>query len=230
MKTYVVNMDWNPQRLAHMKEQLDALAIPFEKFSGIVGKDFKGKELRKVFSPLRSFIALRKKMTGGQLGCTLSHLAIYHKIIDANDPYALIFEDDVDIDGRFPEMLAKVKEFLDPDQPQIFMFSGYGSDIDNNGPAEIRPEKNVWCTDGYVVTRAAAKLITKVNEPVIVVCDSFKRWRRWHGLQLFHVIPLTVRQANERYGSDIPFEKKANFLLRLLCWPLDWLLIKLTGR
>ena len=29
MKTWVVNMDWNPQRLAFMKEQLDRFGIPF---------------------------------------------------------------------------------------------------------------------------------------------------------------------------------------------------------
>ena len=29
LKTWVVNMDWNPQRLAFMKGQLDGFGIPF---------------------------------------------------------------------------------------------------------------------------------------------------------------------------------------------------------
>ena len=70
LKTWVVNMDWNPHRMEFMKRQLDAFGIPFERFSGIVGADYfekGGATLRKVFSPVRSLIALRKKMTAGQL-------------------------------------------------------------------------------------------------------------------------------------------------------------------
>ena len=52
MKTWVVNMDWNPQRLAFMKEQLDRFGIPFERFAGIVGADFKGP--RSARSSVRS--------------------------------------------------------------------------------------------------------------------------------------------------------------------------------
>ena len=39
LKTWVVNMDWNPHRMEFMKRQLDAFGIPFERFSGIVGAD-----------------------------------------------------------------------------------------------------------------------------------------------------------------------------------------------
>ena len=108
LKTWVVNMDWNPHRMEFMKKQLDQFGIPFERFSGIVGADYfdkGGATLRKVFSPVRSLIALRKKMTAGQLGDTLSHLAIYHKMIDGNIPAALIFEDDGILAPFFPDQV-----------------------------------------------------------------------------------------------------------------------------
>ena len=231
LKTYLVNMDWNPQRLAFTKEQLDRIGIEFERFPGIVGASFKGKELRKVFSPVRSLIALRKRMTAGQLGDTLSHLAIYHKMIDGNVPAALIFEDDGILAPFFMKEVEEVERTLDPKRPQVFLFDGYGTDIDENTPPGIRPAKNAWCTECYICTLAAAKLLVAKNEPVIVVCDSWKRFRRWFGLELYHVVPLAVTQADKRFGSDIPMEEKVgSWFVRQVLWIIDFFLILLTGR
>ena len=154
LKTWVVNMDWNPHRMEFMKKQLDGFGIPFERFSGIVGADYfekGGATLRKVFSPVRSLIALRKKMTAGQLGDTLSHLAIYHKMIDGNIPAALIFEDDGILAPFFPDQVKDVEKFLDPNKPQVFLFDGYGTDISEKEAAST-PETSLLRSDLFTYT------------------------------------------------------------------------------
>ena len=232
LKTWVVNMDYNPHRMEFMKKQLDAFGIPFERFSGIVGADYfekGGATLRKVFSPVRSLIALRKKMTAGQLGDTLSHLAIYHKMIDGNIPAALIFEDDGILAPFFPDQVRDVEKFMDTNKPQVFLFDGYGTDINEKTPPGIRPAKNAWCTEAYICTLAAAKLLVAKNEPVLVICDSWKRFRRWFGLEIYHVVPLACTQAD--FKSDIPVREKVGYwLLRQVFWIVDFFLIKITGR
>lgn len=228
LKTYLVNMDRNPQRLAFMREQFDRFGIEFERISGIVGANLKGKELRKVFSPVRSLIALRKKMTAGQIGCALSHLAIYHKMIDGNIPAALILEDDCIFKPFLPSQISEVEKFLDPSKPQAFIFNGHGVRIGENTPLEIRTVKNAWCTDCYVCTLAAAKLLVAKNEPVIVVSDAWKRFRWWFGLELYRVVPSACDQAEAE--SNIQIRKKVNWLVRQLFWVLDFILIKTTGR
>ena len=232
LKTWVVNMDWNPHRLAFIKEQLAKFGIPFERFSGIVGADYfkqGGKELRKVFSPVRSLIALRKRMSAGQLGDTLSHLALYHRMIDGNIPAALIFEDDAVLAPFFPQQLADVEKRLDPEKPQVFLFDGYGTDIDERTPPGIYPAKKAWCTEAYVCTLAAAKLLVAKNEPVLVVCDSWKRFRRWFGLEVLVVAPLACVQAD--FKSDILVLRKVGWwILRQILWIVDFVLIMVTGR
>jgi len=230
LKTWVVNMSWNPQRLEFMHGQLDPIGISFERFEGIVGADFKGKELRKVFSPVRSLIALRKKMTPQQLGDTLSHNAIYHKMVEGNVPAALIFEDDSVVDPRILEVLSEIERTMDPDRPQVYILNTWGIDVDDLPPG-IHRVKNAWCTDGYVITRAGAELMLAKNEPIVGVCDSWKRFARWWGLELNIVKPAVVRQANDVFASDIPMEEKLdNWLARQFLWAVDFLLIKITGR
>lgn len=230
LKTWVVNMSWNPQRLAFMHGQLDPLGIAFERFEGIVGADFRGRELRKVFRPLRSLIALRKRMTPQQLGDTLSHNAIYHKMVERNVPAALIFEDDSIVDPRAPEVLAEIERTMDPVKPQVYVLNTWGVDVSGLPPG-INRVRNAWCTDGYVITLAGAKLMLAKNEPVIGVCDSWKRFVRWWGLELNVVVPPVVSQANDVFPSDIPMEKKLNnWFVRQFLWFLDFILIKTTGR
>lgn len=230
LKTWVVNMSWNPQRLEFMHSQLDPLDIPFERFEGIVGADFKGEALKRVFLERRSLIALRKKMTAGQLGDTLSHNALYHRMVDENIPAALIFEDDSIVDPRILDTLKEIESKLDPDKPQVYILNTWGIDV--SGLSEgIHRVKNAWCTDGYVITRAGAALMLAKNEPVIAVCDSWKRFARWWGLELNVVVPAVVKQANDVFASDIPMDKKiGNWFVRQLYWILDFFLIKLTGR
>ena len=230
LKCWVVNMSWNPQRLAFMRGQLDSLGIPFERFEGIVGADFKGAALRKVFSPIRSLIALRKKMTPQQLGDTLSHNAIYHKMVEENVSAALIFEDDSVVDRRALDVLAEIERTMDPAKPQVYILNTWGIDVSGLPPG-IHRVKNAWCTDGYVITLAGAKLMLAKNEPIIGVCDSWKRFARWWGLELNVVVPAVVKQANDVFASDIPMEEKlGNWFVRQVLWIVDFILIKLTGR
>ena len=93
-----------------------------------------------MFSPVRSLIALRKKMTAGQLGDTLSHLAIYHKMIEGDIPAALIFEDDGILAPFFPQQVKDVEKFLDPANPQVFLFDEPLSNLDAKMRVEMRAE------------------------------------------------------------------------------------------
>ena len=100
----------------------------------------------------------------------------------------------------------------------------------NPTPEEIRAEKSAWCADAYVLTRPAAQLILKANDPVITVADSFKRWRRRHGLELYRALPATARQDDVRFGSENQVLAKSGWLVRNLMWLADWALWRVTGR
>lgn len=230
MKTYVINLDRSPERLAFMRGQLDGFGIPFERFAAVDGKSLSPEARRRGFSSARSLIASKKRLSEAEVAVAMSHVGVYRRMLAEDAPYALVFEDDVALDPRFPETLARVERFLNPGAAQLVVFSGYGVEGADRLPPEIRREKSVWCADAYCLTREAAKLILRANDPVITVADSFKRWRRDFGLELYRALPATVRQDDVTFGSENKVLPKSNFLWRNVLWLADRILVKLTGR
>jgi len=230
MKTYLINLDRNPERLEFMRGQLDGLGLSFERFPAIYGRELDSEARAKGFSRLRSFIASKKRMSDAEIGVAMSHVGCCRRMVEAEEPYALVLEDDVVLSKEFAATLSRVEAFLCPGRPQLVVLSGYGVDGAESMPPEIRAEKSAWCADAYVLTQQAARLILKANDPVITVADSFKRWRRRYGLELYRALPATARQDDETFKSENLVLPKSNWLVRNLMWALDWGLWKVTGR
>lgn len=230
MKTYLINLDRNPERLAFMRGQFEREGMEFERFPAVYGRSLTPEARAKGFAAVRSFIASKKRMSDAEIGVAMSHVGCYRRLLATDEPAALVFEDDVAIGPRFRETLARVERFLDPSKPQVVVLSGYGVENGENLPEEIRAEKSIWCADAYCLTRAAAALLLKANDPVITVADSFKRWRRRFGLELYRALPTTVRQDDVTFGSENVVLPKSNWLVRDLMWLADWALWKFTGR
>ena len=230
MKTFLINLDRNPERLAFMRGQLDGLGIAFERFPAIYGRELAPEARAKGFSRVRSFIASKKRLSDAEIGVAMSHVGCCRRMVETDERYALVLEDDVVLSGDFPSTLSRVEAFLSPGRPQLVVLSGYGVEGAESMPPEIRTEKSAWCADAYVLTLPAAKLILEANDPVITVADSFKRWRRWFGLELYRALPATARQDDETFKSENQVLPKSGWIVRNLMWVLDWALIKLSGR
>ncbi len=225
MKAFVINLERNAERMAFMRGQLDRLGIPFERLNAIYGKGLSAAERRRDFARIRSFLAAGKRLSESEIGVALSHLGCYRRMIEEKLPYALVFEDDVVLLDGFTEAVKRVEAFLDVSRAQIVVFSGYGVEGAERLPVEIRRERSLWCADAYCITLPAAQLIVKANYPVRTVADSFKRWRRFFGLELYRSLPSTARQDDVRFGSENEILPKSNWLLRNLLWLADRFLL-----
>jgi len=230
VKTLLINLDRNPERLEFMRGQLDRLGIQFERFPAVYGRELSPEARARGFSRVRSFIASKKRLSDAEIGVAMSHVGCCRRIVEDEVPYALVLEDDVVLADGFPATLARVEEFLSPGRPQLVVLSGYGVDGAESMPEGIRAEKSAWCADAYVLTLPAARLILKANDPVVTVADSFKRWRRWFGLELYRALPATARQDDETFKSENLVLPKSGWLVRNLMWALDWILIRASGR
>ena len=230
MKTYLINLDRNPERLEFMRGQLDRLGISFERFPAVWGKGLSEAERKAGFSRTRSFIAAGKRLSDAEIGVAMSHVGCYRRMVDAGEPYALVLEDDVVLSDGFCGALSRVEAFISPGRPQLVLLSGYGVDGAESLPEEIRPVKSAWCADAYVLTLSAAKLILKANSPVITVADSFKRWRRRFGLEIFRALPSTARQDDSTFASENQVLPKSGWFVRNAMKVLDWLIWRVAGR
>jgi len=98
-KKYIINLEKRPDRLAKTLQNLnDKNYYNITRFNAFEIKTI--EEAKKYVVPESMYPIIKKQRTAhnqlslGAVGCYLSHLEIYKKIISGNDDYAIIFEDD----------------------------------------------------------------------------------------------------------------------------------------
>ena len=107
MDIFVINLDHATERLAKVKEQLDALELPFKRINAIDGQtlDLDNSRLEKKNFKLTQL----RECTLGELGCAESHRKAWTKILKDKKPYSLILEDDVLLPENLPQVLSLIE-------------------------------------------------------------------------------------------------------------------------
>ena len=245
MKTYLVNLDKNRERLLFMDEQLVRLSIVYERFTAVYGATLSSGEKARCVNQFRAFLARGTKLSDGQIGCALSHVGIYRRMLEQRVEVALVLEDDIIIEQGFNDLVAEVEKFIDSERAQVVILSAWNAPLLERGIVRVR---SAGCTDAYVITHKAAEKIIRYNFPVISVADSWTRWSKRGGIEVYRAYPTLVHQDNDRFGSEVNSGHlcggvsvgngtgRTGFDLllfrgrRLVEKTLDWFLWVITGR
>jgi GR25 family glycosyltransferase involved in LPS biosynthesis len=153
---YYLNLDGQPERKEYMEEQFKYWEIEnYTRISAYDGRDDDLGDIIKGRYP--------EMMTSGEIGCTTSHLkAIKHWYETTDTPYAIIMEDDVDL------QLVKYWNFTWAD---FFSKVPYDWDIVQlaiicTGNLHVRLHKrfvNDFSTACYMITRHHAEKLLKFH-------------------------------------------------------------------
>jgi glycosyl transferase, family 25 len=108
IKTFVINLKRSADRKVHMTNQLDNLHISYEIFDAVDGLELSDHEIESkygidTFPTWASYNA--RNLTKGEIGCILSHLRIYKRMVDEDIECACIFEDDNDFKKDIANLL-----------------------------------------------------------------------------------------------------------------------------
>lgn len=243
MRIFVINLDRNTERLASTDAELRRFGLAYERFPAVSGRDLTPAERKACYRPFRARCVSGVGLGAGEIGCALSHVGVYRKMIRENVPVALVLEDDVKLSDAFPELLAKAAAFADASRPQVIRFSAFDGEV-VRGEGIVRVA-GATCTDAYLITLPAARAVASANFPVVAVADRWGRWARRDGLELYRACPPTVRQDNANLGTDVGRwgpNYAGGFSDPIARWGLlwkayralgcatDWLLWKLTGK
>lgn len=91
--TYVINLDKDVERMQFMHSQLNKLSIEYERFKAILLSEYTLSESE--YNEDKAIKCGGRALLPGELGCALSHAKILQMVVDKNQPFALILEDDV---------------------------------------------------------------------------------------------------------------------------------------
>tara|TARA_B100000123_G_scaffold272019_1_gene253308 strand:- start:1080 stop:1856 length:777 start_codon:yes stop_codon:yes gene_type:complete len=103
---YVLNLDYDKDKMKNVRKNLQKQNIKFIRFSAIDGKKISNDDplIKKHFSK-----NIEVKYSNGQKCCTLSHIAMWKDIIKKKTKYNIILEDDVIIPNN---LISKLNYFI----------------------------------------------------------------------------------------------------------------------
>lgn len=111
------------------------------------------------------------KLTKGEAGCALSHLAIYAEMVKNNIDAAIVLEDDIDI--KLPQKYDDIQQLINaiPDDWNIIYLGTNNSGIDAGNDVYQRLPHQVYGAHGYIIKKDLATQLlhyfynNKLDEP-----------------------------------------------------------------
>ena len=211
MKIYVINRQENQSRRKYIEQHFEAIKAPvYEFFQATEGTQLSATLVEKC-NTWHTRCFLRRAITRGEIGCTLSHLSIYKEIISKDLAGALIFEDDVQILEN--KLFGLVEHWVDLlDQSASILHLGSCHRDRNNIP--IKHIKRVGGTHAYYINKlAAGNMLRAFNDLPKIPIDKFSLLIR---AKVCNVYLFNKRLATQgALGSTIALRKR-NRSFRLL--------------
>ncbi len=157
-RNYVISLSTASERRKHIIEEFGKQDIPFEFFDAITPDlvDVKAREF--------SIDISGSPLTKGEIACAISHIALWHKLLNENLDYICIFEDDIYLGENAKEFLSSIcisNDFhiikLEKHNERIKFSSKVKQSI--CGRKLYKLNSTHYGTAGYIITQQGVKYI-----------------------------------------------------------------------
>ncbi|WP_251441080.1 glycosyltransferase family 25 protein [Veillonella intestinalis] len=172
MQYYFISDKQNVQRRKHIITECKKLNIAPHFFDAIMGRNLKEDTLKQC-------VVSNNYLSAGEIGCALSHLSIFKEFLNSEEKVLVVFEDDVRFSESFIEedLHSMCKYIGDNNNPAVLCL--YKSSQKNKAVKELKGCK-IYTTYGfamshaYIINRAAAENILKIQTPIRFEIDIFQ--------------------------------------------------------
>jgi GR25 family glycosyltransferase involved in LPS biosynthesis len=125
---YVINMDHSKSRMSNMISQQSKIGMDITRVSAIVAKDLTTEQIKQQTTTFCRYFCTRT-----MIAIFLSHKASWQKMLDNGDEYAIVMEDDCELDENFgKEVWKTINELAVVDPQWDFLYLGYMGACDPN--------------------------------------------------------------------------------------------------
>lgn len=210
MKVYIINLERSSDRKMYMLEELKKLSFVDPEFiSAVDGRVMTEGERKKSFDEKKFHLRYSIEVRPGEIGCTLSHQKCYKKMLQENEPYVLILEDDIALSEDVNGILQEIEKQLRSDIPQIILLSGwywYYKKSPFIGRYRLANVYDGFLTHSYIINHAAAERL--IEEKPYITADDW-RYIRKKGIRLQAVLPHLIDQKwDGSFATTINIEKR----------------------
>lgn len=200
---YLINLARNTIRFANSTAQLDRQGIPFERIDAVDGWALPDAEIVRVYDSRENGRRARHPLIRSEIGCYLSHIAVWRRIAEGAAGGGFVFEDDFRAAEDLGEIMTLLSEdrrgwdmiklfTLDP-RPKCVARRDLGS-----GHEIVVPFRVPSCTLGYGLTREAARRLADRAVPFFRPVDEDHKFFWETGLQVALVLPAPLTVGDQR--------------------------------
>lgn len=224
IKSYLINLDKDLDRLAFFKSNFDRLGIKFERVPAIDGRKYSEEDYQDFMAkrPRNYNRTSTKTWLRGQMGCFLSHYNVWKKIAEGRDNYCAVFEDDIHVSDDLQYVLQS--ENWIPKDTDIIRLETSTNRVQLSSPVTNYKKRKLyevrstsWCAGAYIISRKAAlrlvSLSEKYHEPADVMLYHFEESVIARDLRILQFNPALCTQdkhlANgqkSHFASNIEFD------------------------
>jgi GR25 family glycosyltransferase involved in LPS biosynthesis len=143
-------------------------------------------------------------LTNGSIGCFLSHLECYKKIVESNTPYAIIFEDDIEINCDKNIYDKIISEIEIPQDADIVLLFALIIEKDKDITDKLKKINFFNCLTFYLVTnKGAKKLLDNLNPIKMQIDGQISRLSYDKIINVYFYDDPDFNYKDFNYGSDI---------------------------
>lgn len=234
----VINLDRAKEKYQHFCKNLEKVNFPInvERVPAVDGKkvDIDKKGLlspRSLYDLTRSRYDHRTLATRGALGCYMSHVSMWKKIVDENLPGLVILEDDAKPNDKTYEKLTRALKNAPRDADYLFLMYNkickHNMIKDPNNPDWVQLQDIMFGTMAQIVTNKGARTLLKYCFPIEMQVDDFigvlSRVKKDDGeFKVYAYLPNDLFKDDNTVGSAIQARSIHNFFEQLYCINSPW--------
>lgn len=151
-----------------------------------------------------------KKMKNGALGCAMSHITLWKKLVSSDKQYMIILEDDLTVDVQFREKLVNYIKFLPKDydysslavNPVIQYKSKFNKNLKIN--EYVKKGYPEYGTMAYIISKKGAKKLLKLCIPIYTTIDDM-------------IANAVVKKKIISYKPIVPFASCRTDMISSIC-------------
>lgn len=177
-KVYIINLKKDIEKKEYMLDLVKKYFSNYSIFEAVYGKELSTEYTNNLLDFTKMQKYLKRNLTAGEVGCSLSHIKIYEDMINNDTEKALILEDDISFDNNLLEIINNIEKLdLNWDIILLGHHTYFSRDVDtltsfwskkhklSNLYNLRRPSELGYGTYGYLISRnGAIKLVNELEK------------------------------------------------------------------
>lgn len=226
---YVINLDGALRRRNAMVEELQNAGCSGIFFKAVDGRKLTSDQILQMMDSARAFSKYRI-LTGGELGCALSHIGVWSDLLRSKEHTAIVLEDDVKLSSDFSSTITALNERYAMESTPMLVLLGkadvcYRQELPVNHAIVLHQVKFARGAYGYWVNRSGAECLKRFLDPVWTEIDNWPLVMKETELKIYCLNQAVAGLSQENNSSTIGNERnqleynriyRGNLLQRIL--------------